>query len=177
MAKLTLLTLSSLIHLVNFDGVYLVGYAWLFGMCEYHGTPSLICILTEVTVKLFGLHSLEVCTNSSHLILLSDLRHIAGVIAYRTLRKPPALLSCTVAECHSCCSSTTLQCIAAQDIPNIFRAFDASLLWSPLLMGCQPSRRSHSHYPTKCRGCCPSVHSWCGTCLPGTQLLCCWSVN
>ena len=42
MAKLTQLTLSSLIHLVNFDGLYLIGYAWLFGMCEYHDTPSQI---------------------------------------------------------------------------------------------------------------------------------------
>lgn len=143
MAKLTLLTLSSLIHLVNFDGVYLLGYAWLFGMCECRGTRSRICLLTEV--KLFGLHSLEVCTNSSHLVYLSDLRHVAGVIAYKTLRRPSALPSCTVAECHSRYSSTALQCIAAQDIPNILRAFDASFLWSPLLMGRQPSRSSHSH--------------------------------
>jgi len=32
MGKLTLLTLSSLIQLVNFDGLYLIAYAWLFGM-------------------------------------------------------------------------------------------------------------------------------------------------
>jgi len=32
MAKLALLTLSSLIRLVNFDSLYLIGYAWLFGM-------------------------------------------------------------------------------------------------------------------------------------------------
>jgi len=32
MAKSTVLTLSSLIHLLNFDGLYLIGYAWLFGM-------------------------------------------------------------------------------------------------------------------------------------------------
>ena len=150
MAKLTVLTLSSLIHLVNFDGLYLIGYAWLFGMCEYRFTPSQICLLTEV--KLFGSHSLEVCTNYSHLVYyLSDLRYIAGVIAYRTLRKPPVRSSITVVECHSRYSSTTLQCIAAQDISDILRAFDTSVLWSPLLMGSQPSRRSHSHYPAKCR--------------------------
>ena len=67
MAKLTLLTLSSLIQLVNFDSLYLIGYAWLFGMCEYPGTPSLISLLTEV--KLFGLHSLEVCTNLVYLFV------------------------------------------------------------------------------------------------------------
>jgi len=32
MAKVTMLTLSSLIRLVNLDSLYLIGYAWLFGM-------------------------------------------------------------------------------------------------------------------------------------------------
>ncbi|KAF8807272.1 hypothetical protein BYT27DRAFT_7241872 [Phlegmacium glaucopus] len=32
MAKVALLTFSSLISLVNLDGLYLLGYAWLFGM-------------------------------------------------------------------------------------------------------------------------------------------------
>ena len=178
MAKLTLLTLSSLIHLVNIDGLYLIGYAWLFGMCEFPGTPSWIFFVL-IEVKLFGLHFLEVRTDSLHLVYLFNLRHIAGVIAYQNLRKPLAWSSCTVAKCqwYSPYSSTTLQCIAAQDIPNILCAFDTSLLWSPLLMGPQPSRRSHSHLPAKCRWCCPGVYTWCGTGLPGTQLFCCWSID
>lgn len=34
MAKLEVLTLSSLTGLVNARGAYLLGYSWLFGMCE-----------------------------------------------------------------------------------------------------------------------------------------------
>jgi hypothetical protein len=35
MAKVEVLTLASLAGLVNLNSLYLLGYAWLFGMCEF----------------------------------------------------------------------------------------------------------------------------------------------
>ena len=35
MAKLEVLTFSSLVGLINARGAYLLGYSWLFGMCEF----------------------------------------------------------------------------------------------------------------------------------------------
>ena len=33
MAKVDVITFVTLTNLISFDGLYLVGYAWLFGMC------------------------------------------------------------------------------------------------------------------------------------------------
>jgi hypothetical protein len=69
MAKVTMLTLSSLIRLVNIDGLYLIGYAWLFGMCESRANTLWgISSLTKFdSLKLFGFRSLEV-SHSLHLV-------------------------------------------------------------------------------------------------------------
>lgn len=37
MAKVETLTLTSLVKLFSPSGLYLVGYAWLFGMCKSTG--------------------------------------------------------------------------------------------------------------------------------------------
>lgn len=34
MAQVQILTLASIPQLLNLNGLYLIGYAWLFGMCE-----------------------------------------------------------------------------------------------------------------------------------------------
>jgi hypothetical protein len=39
MAKVELLTLSSLFGLFSPQGVYLLAYAWLFGMCAFSNHP------------------------------------------------------------------------------------------------------------------------------------------
>lgn len=44
MAKTVLLT-ESLSFIINLDGIYLLGYAWLFGMCKFGS------ILVETTVE------------------------------------------------------------------------------------------------------------------------------
>lgn len=36
MAKVELLTVSNALELLSLRGVYMIGYSWLFGMCEHH---------------------------------------------------------------------------------------------------------------------------------------------
>jgi hypothetical protein len=35
MAKAEILTIKAVTQLINFNGIYLLGYAWLFGMCRH----------------------------------------------------------------------------------------------------------------------------------------------
>jgi len=35
MAQVDVITFATLTNLISFNGLYLIGYAWLFGMCWY----------------------------------------------------------------------------------------------------------------------------------------------
>lgn len=92
MAKV--LTFSSTIGLVNFDGLYLIGYAWLFGMCELNPCfqwPVLTFECVEaIWISFFG--GTPLAANSYS--YLSNVGPIAGVIAYKNLRALSVFVSC-----------------------------------------------------------------------------------
>lgn len=82
MAKAEYLTISTLTSLASPQSLYVVLYAWLFGMCACffpHVYTRLTCIR-----QLYGYHSSEVSGTALAFLLLFDL--LSGIIALKTLR-------------------------------------------------------------------------------------------
>jgi len=50
MAKVEVITLASLTSLANLNGLYLVAYAWLFGMCECYKHVSSVYVAQTMLI-------------------------------------------------------------------------------------------------------------------------------
>ena len=112
MAKTVLLT-ESLSFIINLDGIYLLGYAWLFGMCKFGS------ILVETTA--------ERLLSSVDYILWRLVARSASPISSLTGRRRCDRLSDSSYVFQPYCaqtlmaptSSPTVRCPPAQNVPRL----------------------------------------------------------
>lgn len=91
MAKVQVLTLTSLLNLVNLDGLYLVGYAWLFGMSLWITFFGGVIAYKSLPRHQFG--ALQHKTFPVYFVLSMLLS--SGLLAIWTLKHPDVLVHLT----------------------------------------------------------------------------------
>lgn len=84
MARIQLLSFASLAGLFNLNALYLVGYAWLFGMCEFRPRRcSSSNALTFKNLQLCGYPSSEVCHS---VVALKNKRHWCSTLRHNCIQ-------------------------------------------------------------------------------------------
>lgn len=170
MARAQTLTVASLINLVNLDGLYLLGYAWLFGMCKSDIYCRKGLANTSVNlVQLSGSPSSEV----RHIwarVLCKMSKCSSGVIAFKALRRCFFKYSWKY-HGNMTLSASPVRGAAAQDLPGLFRDLYTSIVESSWCLGSQTSWCCDVHRTPLPRWCRTSLCIGHSPLVSGTELL------